>query len=102
MFFCELLKDLNRMQMGRHVCITDKKGVVVLSGDPVAFKKMKHILRATQFVRDLCTRSADCIFVCLEWISLIYLVSEILLIYSQFHKSVCIISKAHLEYCKYS
>lgn len=44
---------------------TDNKGVVDLSSDPVAFKKTKHILRATQFLRDLCARR----IVHLSWIS---------------------------------
>lgn len=39
--------------------------MIDLSFDPVAFKKTKHILRAAQFVRDLCTRRV----VAFQWIS---------------------------------
>lgn len=64
--FRELLKDLGHKQVGpTRVCYTDNKGVVDLSVDPVTFKKTKHILRATKFVRDLCAKRV----VCLEWIS---------------------------------
>lgn len=65
MFFRELLKDLGQLQVGPTCVFTDNKGVVDLSSDPVAFKKTKHILRATQFIRDLCARRV----VRLEWIS---------------------------------
>lgn len=64
-FFRELLKDLDRMQVGPTCMLTDNKGVIDLSNDPVAFKKTKHILRATQFIRDLCARRV----MRLEWIS---------------------------------
>lgn len=65
MFFREILKDLGCEQVGPTTVYTDNKGVVDLSSDPVAFKKTKHILRATQFVRDLCARRV----VKIEWIS---------------------------------
>lgn len=65
MFFRELLKDLGHMQVGATCVYTDNKGVVDLSDDPVAFKKTKHILRATQFVRDLCARQV----IRVQWIS---------------------------------
>lgn len=64
LFFRELVKDLGHMQMGPTRVYTDNKGVVDLSSDPVAFRKTKHILRATQFVRDLCMRRV----LSLEWI----------------------------------
>lgn len=64
-FFRELLKDIGHMQVGPTCVYTDNKGVIDLSDDPVAFKKTKHILRATQFIRDLCARR----IVHLEWIS---------------------------------
>lgn len=64
-FFRELLSDLGRLQVGPTRVYTDNKGVIDLSTDPVAFKKTKHILRATRFVRDLCVKRV----VSLEWIS---------------------------------
>ena len=39
--------------------------VIDLSLDAIAFKKTKHIMRAAEFLRDLCLR---CVFV-LRWIS---------------------------------
>lgn len=65
MFFRELLCDLNLMPSGPTVIRSDNRGVIDLSFDPVAFKKTKHILRAAQFVRDLCSRRV----IAIEWIS---------------------------------
>lgn len=64
-YFRELLVDFGRPQDGPTVILTDNKGVVDLSLDPVAFKKTKHILRAAQYVRDLCARRV----VVLKWVS---------------------------------
>lgn len=55
-YFRDLLVDVGYTQMGPTVMSTDNKGVVLLSFDPVAFKKTKHILRAAEFVRDLVRR----------------------------------------------
>lgn len=64
-FIRELALDLAVKIVGPTVIHTDNKGVVDLSFDPVAFKKTKHILRASHFVRDLVLRCA----IKLEWIS---------------------------------
>lgn len=52
------------MQVGPSHLLTDNKGVVALSFDPIAFKKTKHILRAAEFVRDLVHRQV----ITLKWI----------------------------------
>lgn len=56
LYFRDILADFGYMQMGPTSLLTDNKGVVSLSFDPVSFKKTKHILRAAQFVRDLVAR----------------------------------------------
>ena len=44
---------------------SDNKSVIDLALDAIAFKKTKHIMRAGEFLRDLCLRD---VFV-LRWIS---------------------------------
>lgn len=65
MFFRELLSDLDFGLTGPTVIRTDNGGVVDLSFDPVAFKKTKHIMRAANFIRDLCSRRV----ISMQWIS---------------------------------
>lgn len=62
-YFRELLADLGYLQSGPTTILTDNRGVVDLSFDPVAFKKTKHILRAAEYVRDLAMRQV----LCLQW-----------------------------------
>ena len=50
----DVLADLGFEQCGPTLIRTDNRGVVDLSLDPVAFKKTKHILRAANFLRELC------------------------------------------------
>ena len=50
----DILADLGFVQPGATWIRTDNRGVVDLSLDPVAFKKTKHILRAANFLRELC------------------------------------------------
>lgn len=64
-FFRELLADLELTPTGPTVIRSDNRGVIDLSFDPVAFKKTKHILRAAEFVRDLCSRRT----ISIQWIS---------------------------------
>lgn len=64
-YFSELLKDLGYVQSGPTTILTDNRGVVDLSLDPIAFKKTKHILRAAQYVRDLAIRRV----LCLKWLT---------------------------------
>lgn len=64
LYFRDLLADLGCMQTGPTILLTDNKGVVALSFDPVSFRKTKHILRAAEFVRDLVTRHV----LVLKWI----------------------------------
>lgn len=64
MYFRDLLNDVGHTQVGPTTLCTDNKGVVLLSFDPVSFKKTKHILRAAQFVRDLVHRQV----VVMKWI----------------------------------
>lgn len=72
-YFRDLLADFGRPPNGPTVILTDNKGVVDLSYDPVAFKKTKHNLRAAQYVRDLCTRQV----VVLKWVSSVHNVADI-------------------------
>lgn len=62
-YFRDLLADLGFTQTGPTTVLTDNRGVVDLSFDPVAFKKTKHILRAVEYVRDLALRRV----LCLTW-----------------------------------
>lgn len=62
-YFRELVSDLGYVPSGPTTMLTDNRGVVDLSFDPVAFKKTKHILRAAQYVRDLAMRRV----LCLRW-----------------------------------
>lgn len=55
-YFRELITDLGHLQSGPTTILTDNRGVVDLSLDPVAFKKTKHIMRAAEYVRDLTMR----------------------------------------------
>ena len=52
----DILSDLARMPDGPTVMFSDNKSVIDLSLDAVAFKKTKHIMRAAEFLRDLCAR----------------------------------------------
>ena len=61
----DVLSDLGYISPGPTVIRSDNKSVIDLALDPIAFKKTKHILRAAQFLRDLCMRN---VFV-LKWIS---------------------------------
>ena len=49
----ELLTDLGVVQNAPSVVYSDSKSAVDMAFDPVAFKKTKHILRASAFLRDL-------------------------------------------------
>ena len=53
-FVRELLFDLLRVpQEGPTIMYTDSKSAIDMSFDPTSFKKTKHILRASHFLRDL-------------------------------------------------
>lgn len=65
LYFRDVLSDFGYMQVGPTCLLTDNKGVVALSFDPIAFKKTKHILRAAQFIRDLVLRQV----IKLQWVS---------------------------------
>ena len=56
LFFRDLLTELGVPLLGPTVMRSDNKSVKDLSLDAVAFKKTKHILRAANFLRDLCDR----------------------------------------------
>ena len=56
LFFRDLLVELGVPLLGPTVMRSDNKSVKDLSLDAVAFKKTKHILRAANFLRDLCDR----------------------------------------------
>ena len=56
LFFRDLLTELGVPLLGATVMRSDNKSVKDLSLDAVAFKKTKHILRAANFLRDLCER----------------------------------------------
>jgi hypothetical protein len=56
MFFRDLLATLGLNPGTCTTILTDSKTVLDLTVDPVAFKKTKHIMRACEFVRDLCAR----------------------------------------------
>ena len=62
----DVLKELDLDKAGPLTIRSDNKGVIDLSFDPVAFKKTKHILRAAEFLRDLCLR---------EFYALLYIAS---------------------------
>lgn len=64
-YFRDLTSDFGYDQIRQTTILTDNRGVVALSFDPVAFKKTKHILRAAEFVRDLVLRQV----LQLKWIS---------------------------------
>ena len=65
LFFRDLLVELGLPVQGPTVMRSDNKSVKDLSLDAVAFKKTKHILRAANFLRDLCDR----LFFEIVWIS---------------------------------
>lgn len=52
-FFRDLLIDLGFSLPGPSSLYSDSQSAVNMSYDPIAFKKTKHILRASQFLRDL-------------------------------------------------
>lgn len=64
LYFRDILVDFGYTQVGPTHLLTDNKGVVALSFDPIAFKKTKHILRAAHFVRDLVVRQV----IKMQWI----------------------------------
>ena len=55
-FIRDLLQDLDVLLAGASVLFSDSRSAVLMSLDPVAFKKTKHILRAAHFLRDLVAR----------------------------------------------
>ena len=61
----DVLADLASPCLSPVVVRSDNKGVYDLSFDAVAFKKTKHIMRAAEFLRDLCLRRVYTI----KWIS---------------------------------
>ena len=61
----EVLIDLGLLTPGPSIVRSDNKSVIDLSLDAIAFKKTKHIMRAAEFLRDLCLRSV----LTLRWIS---------------------------------
>ena len=61
----EVLLDLGLLAPGPSVVRSDNKSVIDLSLDAIAFKKTKHIMRAAEFLRDLCLRSV----LTVRWIS---------------------------------
>ena len=61
----DVLTDLDCLDPGPTIIRSDNKSVLDLALDPVAFKKTKHIMRAAEFLRDLCLRR---VFE-LKWIS---------------------------------
>ena len=61
----EVLVDLGLLAPGPSIVRSDNKSVIDLSFDAIAFKKTKHIMRAAEFLRDLCLRSV----LTLRWIS---------------------------------
>jgi len=56
LFFRDLLTELSLPLLAPTIIRSDNKSVKDLSLDAVAFKKTKHILRAANFLRDLCDR----------------------------------------------
>jgi len=61
----DVIADLGLLIPGPTIIRSDNRSVIDLSLDAVAFKKTKHIMRAAEFLRDLCLRN---VFV-LRWIS---------------------------------
>ena len=56
MFIRELLVDLGEAPSGPSVIFSDSASAVDMSFDPVAFKNTKHIMRDSNFLRDLVAR----------------------------------------------
>ena len=54
--FRDVLVEFGMPQNGPTIMRSDNKSVIDLSLDAIAFKKTKHIMRAANFLRDLCTR----------------------------------------------
>ena len=52
----DVLFDLRLLSPGATRIRSDNKSVLDLSLDAIAFKKTKHIMRAGEFLRDLCLR----------------------------------------------
>ena len=61
----DVLSDLGCLSPGATIIRSDNKSVIDLALDAIAFKKTKHIMRAAEFLRDLCLRN---VFE-LKWIS---------------------------------
>lgn len=55
-FLRDLLDELGLMQAGPTVLYLDSKSAIDLAFDPVAFRRTKHIMRATHYLRDLVAR----------------------------------------------
>ena len=56
LFLRDLLAELGVPCSGPVVMRSDNKSVIDLALDAIAFKKTKHIMRAANFLRDLCDR----------------------------------------------
>ena len=56
MFLRDLLAELGLLQAGPTVLYLDSKSAIDLAFDPVAFRRTKHIMRSTFFLRDLVAR----------------------------------------------
>lgn len=65
LYFRDMVTELGYPSSGPTPILTDNKGVVALSYDPISFKKTKHILRAAEFIRDLVLRRV----IRMEWIA---------------------------------
>lgn len=65
LYFRDMVTDFGYPPSSPTPILTDNKGVVALSFDPIAFKKTKHILRAAEFVRDLVVRQV----IRMEWVA---------------------------------
>ena len=52
MWIRDLLFDLGIMLNGPSVIYSDSRSAILMSFDPIAFRKTKHILRSAEFLRD--------------------------------------------------
>ena len=92
----EVLLDLGLLAPGASVVRSDNKSVIDLSLDAIAFKKTKHIMRAAEFLRDLCLRNV--LTVC--WISGENNPADIFtkhLTREEFERYMCIVYNCSLE-----
>ena len=55
-FLRDVIEDLGLDSPGPSLLFTDSKSAVTLAFDAVAFKNIKHILHAANFLRDLVAR----------------------------------------------